>query len=55
MYFNFISQMMSRNMDVATFDLNMSADTIPTAADNRVLTSAMIAVDSVKDTMWKKR
>jgi len=43
-----------RNMDVATFDLNMSADTIPTAADNRVLTSAMIAVDSVKETPWKK-
>jgi len=43
-----------RNMDVAAFDLNMSADTIPTAADNRVLTSAMIAVDSVKETPWKK-
>ena len=47
--------MMRRNMDVATFDLNMSAATIPTSADNRVLTSAMIAVDSVKETPWKKR
>jgi len=44
-----------RNMDVATFDLNMSADTIPTASDNRVLTTAMIPVDSVKETPWKKR
>jgi len=42
-------------MDVATFDLNMSADTIPTASDNRVLTTAMIPVDSVKETPWKKR